>query len=274
MVLTPLAETLVEPVRDLLLQTRQTLATKPRFDPATATRHISIAVSDYTIEILLSDVLRRARVLAPFITFRLQPVGNRASEALDAGELDFLIAPMHLSSAHPTEVLFKDTWTCIAWTGNHSIGESFSLDHYLNFGHVVVQIGENIMHDEHALRRFNYRRRVELTVPSFHLAPSLIVGTERIATVKTRLALKSQSVLPIRLLPLPFEMAPVVETLQWHSIHDHDPLNKGSAACYRKPSPNWDWRISRSVPSPARAPQPVHRANSDRARSLVPCRVR
>jgi len=122
--------------------------------------------------------------------------------------------------------LFKDTWTCIAWTGNHSIGESFSLDHYLNFGHVVVQIGENIMHDEHALRRFNYRRRVELTVPSFHLAPSLIVGTERIATVKTRLALKSQSVLPIRLLPLPFEMAPVVETLQWHSIHDHDPLNK------------------------------------------------
>ena len=99
MVLTPLAETLVEPVRDLLLQTRQTLATKPRFDPATATRHISIAVSDYTIEILLSDVLRRARVLAPFITFRLQPIGNRASEALDAGELDFANGS-DLSAAH------------------------------------------------------------------------------------------------------------------------------------------------------------------------------
>lgn len=226
MVLTPLAETLVEPVRDLLLQARQTLGTKPRFDPATATRHISIAVSDYTIEILMLDVLRRAQALAPFITFRLQPIGNRASEALDAGELDFLIAPMHLSSAHPTEVLFEDTWTCIAWTGNHRIGESLSVDHYLSLGHVVVQIGENIMADEHALRRFNYRRRVEVSAPSFNLAPQLVVGTERIATVKTRLALKSQSVLPIRLLPLPFDIAPVVESLQWHSVRDHDPSTK------------------------------------------------
>ena len=40
----------------------------------------------------------------------------RASEELEIGELDFLIAPMHLSSGHPTEVLFEDTWTCIAWS--------------------------------------------------------------------------------------------------------------------------------------------------------------
>jgi DNA-binding transcriptional LysR family regulator len=261
MVLTPLAETLVEPVRDVLLQIRQTLGTKPRFDPATATRHISIAVSDYTLEILMADVLRRARALAPFITFRLQPIGNRASEALDAGELDFLVAPMHLSSAHPTEVLFEDTWTCIAWTGNRSIGESLSLEDYLNLGHVVVQIGENIMHDEHALRRFNYRRRVEVSVPSFNLAPNLVVGTERIATVKTRLALKYQSVLPIRLLPLPFDIAPVVETLQWHSVHDHDPSNKWFRCLLKEAIAGLrlaDQPVT-TIPSP-RAARPEHRA--------------
>ena len=226
MVLTPLAETLVEPVRDVLLHVRETLGRTPHFDPATATRQISIAASDYTIELLIADVLARARALAPFITFRLQPIGGRTSEALDIGELDFLIAPMHLSSAHPTEVLFEDAWTSIVWTGNHSIGKSLSLDDYLNVGHVVVQIGDNIMYDEHVLRRFNYRRRVEASVASFNLAPHLVVGTQRIATVKTRLALKYQRVLPIRLLPLPFDIAPTVETLQWHSVHDQDPSNK------------------------------------------------
>jgi DNA-binding transcriptional LysR family regulator len=164
--------------------------------------------------------------LAPFITFEFLPIGARASEALEIGELDFLIAPRHLSSAHPTEVLFEDSWTCIAWTENRSIGESLRLDDYLALGHVVVQIGEKIMSDEDTLRRFKYRRRLEVSVPSFSLAPHLVVGTDRIATVKTRLALKYQRLLPIRLLPLPFDIPPSVEALQWHRAHEHHPSHR------------------------------------------------
>jgi DNA-binding transcriptional LysR family regulator len=44
MVMTPLAEDLVQPVGDILLQVQATIATKPRFDPATSARHFSIAV--------------------------------------------------------------------------------------------------------------------------------------------------------------------------------------------------------------------------------------
>src|SRR5215213_10127915 len=61
MALTPVAEGLVEPVRDILLQIRGTLGSKPQFDPLTATRHMSLAVSDYVADILMADVLRRAR---------------------------------------------------------------------------------------------------------------------------------------------------------------------------------------------------------------------
>jgi DNA-binding transcriptional LysR family regulator len=46
MVLTPVAEGLVGPVRDILLQIRGTLGSKPQFEPSTATRHMSLAVSD------------------------------------------------------------------------------------------------------------------------------------------------------------------------------------------------------------------------------------
>jgi LysR family transcriptional regulator, nod-box dependent transcriptional activator len=88
MALTPVEKGLVEPVRDILLRIRGTLGSKPRFDPLTATRHMSLAVIDYVADILMADVLRRARLEAPQMTFELRGVGRRATEDLESGELD------------------------------------------------------------------------------------------------------------------------------------------------------------------------------------------
>ena len=180
MVLTPVAEGLVVPVRDILLQIRGTLGSKPTFDPSTATRHLSLAVSDYVTEILMADVLRTARCDAPHITFELRPVGRRASEDLESGELDFLIAPDgYVLSSQPTEVLFEDTYTCVIWERNQAIGKTMSLEQYLDLGHVVVNVAANeppSNYDEQFLRRSNFKRRVEVVVPTFSLAPRLVVG--------------------------------------------------------------------------------------------------
>src|ERR1041384_6183570 len=43
--LAPGPKGLVAPVRDILLQIRGTLGSKPQFEPSTATRHLSLAVS-------------------------------------------------------------------------------------------------------------------------------------------------------------------------------------------------------------------------------------
>ena len=229
MVLTPVAEGLVAPVRDILLQIRGTLGSKPRFDPATATRHLSLAVSDYVTDILMADVLRAARTEAPHITFELRSVGRRAGEDLESGELDFLISPEgYVSSSQPTEVLFEDTYTCVIWAGNTSIGKTMTLEQYLDLGHVVVNVAGNeppSNYDEQFLRRSNFKRRVEVSVPAFSLAPQLVVGTDRVATITTRLAAKCAEILPLRLLPLPIAMPPMVEMLQWHKVHDYDPAH-------------------------------------------------
>jgi DNA-binding transcriptional LysR family regulator len=229
MVLTPLAEGLVAPVRDILLQVRGTLGSKPRFEPATATRHLSLAVSDYVTEILMADVLRTARCEAPHITFELRPVGRRAGEDLESGELDFLIAPDgYVLSSQPTEVLFEDTYTCVVWAGSKTIGKTLTLEQYLDLGHVVVNVAGSeppSNYDEQFLRRSNFKRRVEVSVPTFSLAPQLVVGTDRIATITTRLAARCAEILPLRLLPLPIAMPPMVEMLQWHKVHEYDPAH-------------------------------------------------
>jgi DNA-binding transcriptional LysR family regulator len=230
MALTPVAEGLVEPVRDILVRVRGTLGSKPHFDPLTATRHLSVAVSDYVTEILIADVLRRARRQAPHMTFELRAVGRRATEDLERGELDFLISPAgYVSPGHPTDVLFEDTYTCVAWAGNDSIGSSLTLEEYLNLGHVVVSVAgaeQPGNYDEQFLRRSSFRRQVEISVPSFSLAPQLVVGTGRIATITTRLAVKCAATLPLKLLPMPIAIPPMVEMLQWHEVHDYDPASQ------------------------------------------------
>ena len=124
MVRTPLGDELVQPVRDILLQVRGTLEARSGFDPATSTRHLTIAASDYVIAILMADALRRVRCEAPHITFDLRPLGPRADEALDNAELDFLIAPASAEfEAHASEVLFEDSFTCVAWSGNSAVGD-------------------------------------------------------------------------------------------------------------------------------------------------------
>ena len=227
MVLTPLAQDLVQPLRDVLLQVNSTVANKPRFDPDSSERHFSIAVSDYVMSVLIVDLLRHVKVEAPKITFDLRPVGRRASEDLDAGELDFLIAPEYFTAVHPAEVLFEDSHTCLAWNRNRHIGTSISLDDYLRLGHVIVRVGEpgTVNHDEIALRRLNHKRTVEVVTPAFDLAPQFVVGTDRITTVPTRLACKYAQFLPLKLLPLPIDVPPLVEKLQWHRAHTQDPAH-------------------------------------------------
>ena len=228
MVRTPLGDQLVEPVRDILLQVRGALEARSGFDPATSTRHLTIAASDYVIAILIADALRRVRCEAPHMRFDLRSLGPRAIEALDTAELDFLIAPASADfEAHASEVLFEDSFTCVAWEGNTAVGATLSPDDYLNLGHVVVNVGQDPVGniDEIHLRRTKRRRRVEISTPSFFLAPQLVVGTDRITTITTRLALKYQEILPLKLLPLPIELPPLVEVLHWHRAHNQDPVH-------------------------------------------------
>src|SRR5208283_1496442 len=57
MVLTPLAQSLAAPVRELVLKAQLVSATVGQFEPAVSTRKFTVAASDYAIEILLNTIL-------------------------------------------------------------------------------------------------------------------------------------------------------------------------------------------------------------------------
>lgn len=226
MVLTPKAEAMQKPVRDVLLQIQAITTMDPAFDPMTSTRKITIEASDYVMNVFLAEVLRQAWHEAPQMQFDLRLIGTHSHSDLDNGEVDMLIGPDFFSSpGHPSEPLFQDTWSCLAWVGNTGVQNKLSLDEYLSLGHVIIEWGAGRLttSDERVAAKHDYVRRKEVMAPNFTVVPQLLLGTNRIATVQTRLAKLLALSYPLRLVPCPLPMPPLAETLQWHKYQEHDP---------------------------------------------------
>ncbi len=225
MVPTPLAESLVEPVKDVLLRIQAITTTRPAFDPATSNRKIRIEASDYVIEMLLADALRTFWEAAPHMMFEISTLTEKSREHLDGGDVDLLIVPDFFNAiGHPSEELFEDTFSCLVWEGNTAVKKRITEAQYLEMGHVAVQWGLDRVHtiDETVLLERGQQRRREVVAPSFTLLPRMLVGTNRIATLHTRLARFISPFYGLRVIPCPVELPALNETIQWHKYKQHD----------------------------------------------------
>jgi DNA-binding transcriptional LysR family regulator len=226
MVTTPLADSLAEPVRDILLKIDAAIKTRPEFNPSTSHRRFSLMMSDYVATVFMPEVLRRAATQAPHVTFDL--LSNDVTdpfETLDRADIDFLIMPEHLlHKQHPSEQLFEESYACLISADHPLIGDSLTQQQYLEMGHVVGQYRARIpMIDQWFLTKMGLTRRSEVFASSFNVVPHLVVGTHRIATTQRRLAEIYARALPLRVLEPPFEMPLLTEALQWHKDFQEDP---------------------------------------------------
>lgn len=227
MVLTPLAEGLVEPVREFLLQAEAILGMNPVFDPGTSTRKFRMMMSDYVETVLMTEAVPRIQKAASGITFEFVSNAGGGHEVLERGEVDLAIAPSrHLSPHHPLEPLFEDEFTCVVWSGNPLVGDRISRELYFQLGHVVVRLG-NWQHpptlEDWYSESVDCKRRVEVITTAFNLVPQLLVGSTRIATLHRRLADFYARYLPLKLLPPPVAISRFQEWAQWHRSKECDP---------------------------------------------------
>jgi LysR family nod box-dependent transcriptional activator len=225
MVLTPLAESLVQPVRNCLVQIQHTVASKADFNPAISNRRFCLAVSDYVTAVLISQALQEVARQAPDITFELARLDENIEQRLEKGEVDFIIRPVvHALAMHPKEPLFRDNHTCVAWSKNPLIGNRLGRKQFLGMGHISVHFGHaSAIFEDWFAARYGEIRKIEVVAQDFEVACRLVVGTNRIATVMSRMAQLCAAHLPLRLLRPPFALPTVTHCLQWHRYQDQDP---------------------------------------------------
>jgi LysR family nod box-dependent transcriptional activator len=176
--------------------------------------------------VALNELLRRAEREAPGIRFELRPISGYLAEELDQGGVDIVVSlASGVSPSHPSEPLFRDTFSCVAWDGNTLLGRSLTRDAFLRLGHVTAVLGRGRTPtlDQIAMDAQGLTRKVEVRVPSFTLIPGCVVGTNRIATLQTLLAKRLASQWPLRVLRCPVEIAEIVTAVQWHRHQTHDP---------------------------------------------------
>lgn len=226
MVLTPLAQSLAAPVREIILQIQATVAATAEFDPTQSKRRFRVMGSDYVMTVLMTEVIQRAEREAPHITFELRQTKSSFLDELNRGEIDLVLIPdIFTAEDQPKEMLFEDQHVCVVWQENSLVGETISFEQYLQMGHVIMAFDDarNPSFDEWFLKNFGYTRRLEVIAPAFTLLPAMVVGTNRVATMHSRLAKLYAKYLPLSLIPFPMEIPKIVEMMQWHKYQDLDP---------------------------------------------------
>lgn len=229
MELTPLAQSLVGPIHDVIMRIDSVISTEPDFEPRTSKRHFSLTASDYVVCIFLQDVLARLHREAPGISFEFRQSTGRVQEELESGEVDFVIGPeIDVLAEHPQEILFDETYTLIAWANSTAIGDSISFDEYMGLKHVIFRSEHRGIPwlERWLASRYGEVRQIDVAAPSFLLLPHLVIGTDRIATMQTRLAKKFQQSLPIKLIAAPLELPKLTLVLQWNIHRDPDPASR------------------------------------------------
>jgi len=223
---TPRADVLREAVRDVLLRINTTVTAPAEFDPSTSEREFTLFVSDYSMEVLIPQALALANLHRSKIRFRLLPQISEPHRALERGEADLLIIPKaYLSPDHPSELIFTEEFVCAIWRDSQLARGELTIDRYVNAGHVVMQPSESKQpaFEDWFVQRYGIARRNQVQTFSFGAMPFLIVGTELIATIHTRLATRLLPALPIKLVPVPLPMPPLEQSIQWHKFRSKDP---------------------------------------------------
>ena len=229
MVLTPFGAKLAPQVAQLLANIGHVIGSRPFFDPLQSDREFTVVTSEYLLAVFMPQATARLAALAPGVTLNIQLRSRDHEQRMLTGQIDMALTIGGLAlPSHPMAPLFEDEYVCVAWQGNTRIIDQLTLADFLDCGHAVRLMPRDHSYtlEETWLNAKGYRRKVTLRVPTFDALPRLIVGTQLIAPMQRRLAEMSAQSLPIRILPHPAPIPPLVAVLQWPSFREDDAGNQ------------------------------------------------
>jgi LysR family transcriptional regulator, nod-box dependent transcriptional activator len=223
---TPRAQVLREAVRDVLMRIDTSIAAKPQFDCTASDREFRLCISDYTMEVLMPHALAQAAQQRSSVRFKLLPQVSSPARALERGEADLLVIPKaYCAPDHPVDLVFTDEFVCVVWEQSSHALEGMTFDRYAHASHVVMQPvnSDKPAFESWFVQRFGLARRIEVVTYSLAALPAMVVGTDLVATVHSKLARSMKAALPIALLPVPLPMPVFEQAMQWHKYRSLDP---------------------------------------------------
>jgi DNA-binding transcriptional LysR family regulator len=224
---TPLADSLIGPVRAVLQALRQLSEQGPIFDPGKAERMFRIGMTDASHITLLPQLLARIRTIAPHIQLEAMMIDPSIGQALQSGDADLALGLIPgLESGFYQQTLFTQDWICIAAAEHPRLGAGLSLSAYKAEAHIGIVRGTGQQLLEDALKANGIERRVLLKLPGFLGVARILSVSDLIATLPRHIGetLAKLGGLSVHACPVPIPGFTVKQ--HWHARYHHDPANR------------------------------------------------
>lgn len=234
--LTPMGQSLVEPVRAALISLEQLLATKPNFDPKVDERTFTLVASDYVTLVLLRPLLERLYDEAPKVAVNVIPVSGATEAELEHSQVDLVIMPRELESTDmhrfPSRRLFDDRYVAAVWKHHREVGDSIDREQLqrLRYVRYYAPSGGGAFVDAQ-LANLGITMEIALSTQSFTLVPWLLPGTSLFAFVHERLLRATSVRSELRVVDCDVPLRPLVETMYWHPVFHNDPAHYWLREC-------------------------------------------
>jgi DNA-binding transcriptional LysR family regulator len=222
---TAFAQTLVPQVRDCVRQLDSLVSAVPGFDPPTSRRSFRLVTSDYLTTVILAPLMTRLSTSAPGVRLDIMLPNDLVLKQIEEGDVDLLITPEGYASPDlPSELLFEERQVVAGWSGNSLLEGPITEEQFFAAGHVGVMIGNQHVssYADKFLESVGRTRRIEVIAPSFTTVPVLLENSLRLALMHERLARAMAARFAIAVVPVPFEIPPLREIVQYHFARAKD----------------------------------------------------
>lgn len=208
-----------------LSEIERAIAQTRQFEPQLSTRTFRLALSDLGEVFFLPYILRALHSQAPKTELEIVQLDiAKLGDWLSTGKIDAAICNRSDSpvNAH-CDLVFHERYVCLVREQHPRIGESMTMDQYLDEHHAVVAAvsGHHIVEDR--LRESGYERKISLRVPHFSVLPEVISETDLLVTLPSRVARMFASRSKTRIVEVPMAIPTIEVSLQW-TDHDSDIL--------------------------------------------------
>jgi DNA-binding transcriptional LysR family regulator len=228
MVPTPLARSLVAPVREALRALEGTLDGRERFDAATSHRRFVLGTRAELEAVLLPPLVSRLASEAPQAELAAVRLDRRRLETdLASGALDLALDVLQpVSAAIRTRRLGAEALVVALRAGHPAIAAGPDLEAYLALDHVLVSSrrrGAGL--EDVALQKLGASRRVRLRCQQYFAAFRVVARTDLAVTLPASHAAVLNERFGHALLPLPFATPGLERYLYWHDNVDASPAH-------------------------------------------------
>lgn len=226
---TPRAEALRTPLANVLRQIQENVLSPKTFDPAQARMTFNIASQDYEQLVLLPALVERLAQEAPQVRLHVTiPTERLPAEDLNLGRIDLMMgvtSDVH-GGLYKASVL-EEEFVCLMRHDHPMKSTKLTMAKYLELEHLLISpYGGMTGIVDSELAKQGLARRVHLAVPTFAVAPFILLRTDYILTIPARAARHFADLLPLTILKPPLALPGFTDHMYWHERTHADPAHQ------------------------------------------------